>query len=321
MSTIKTDNIVNRTGDQDSGLDLGTNDVVKVKIAGSEKVRVHSDGNVGIGTTSPAADLTIKTASNEEDVILFEQSDGTDIGAIRIHGGAFKFQGKSATAPVQLQTHDGNEDIEVDPDGFIKMESAGSERMRIDSSGTTSFHGLNGRCTTSTGHLSISDQSNNRSYLETGTTSTGSMNLMVFVNPNGVLGAVNVSSSTCAFNNLSDYRAKENVTYSWDATSRLKQLKPARFNFKADKDTTMDGFLAHEVSVAVPIAVTGEKDAVEVWEKEEKLPDGVSVGDNKLDEDGNTIPVMQAIDHSKLVPLLVKTIQELEARVAALEAK
>jgi len=134
MSTIKTDNIVNRTGDQDSGLDLGTNDVVKVKIAGAEKVRVHSDGNVGIGTTSPAADLTIKAASNEEDVILFEQSDGTDIGAIRIHGGAFKFVGKSATAPVQLQSHDGNEDIEVDPDGFIKFETAGTEKMRIKSS-------------------------------------------------------------------------------------------------------------------------------------------------------------------------------------------
>jgi hypothetical protein len=59
----------------------------------------------------------------------------------------------------------------------------------------------------------------------------------------------------------------------------------------------VEGFLAHEVSDVVPIAVTGEKDAV--------------------DDDGN--PVYQGIDQSKLVPLMVKTIQELETRIAALE--
>jgi hypothetical protein len=53
--------------------------------------------------------------------------------------------------------------------------------------------------------------------------------------------------------------------------------------------------------------------------RHEELPEGVSVGDNKLDENGNTIPDYQGIDQSKLVPLLVKTIQELEARITALE--
>ena len=81
----------------------------------------------------------------------------------------------------------------------------------------------------------------------------------------------------------------------------------------------VNGFLAHEVSSIVPEAISGTKDAVEVWKDGEELPDGVSVGDNKLDADGNTIPVMQGIDQSKLVPLLVKTIQELEARITALE--
>ena len=84
-----------------------------------------------------------------------------------------------------------------------------------------------------------------------------------------------------------------------DATSRLKQLKPCRFNFIADADTTVDGFIAHEVSSIVPEAIFGKKDAV--------------------DEDGNIDP--QGIDQSKLVPLLVKTIQELEARIATLESK
>ena len=111
----------------------------------------------------------------------------------------------------------------------------------------------------------------------------------------------------------------------------------------------IDGFLAHEVSSIVPNAVSGSKDATrnvdvvknasgviispitidtseETW-KEGKL--------STTDEDGNTVdpiyasdttwheneavPDYQGIDHSKLVPLLVKTIQELEARIKTLE--
>ena len=114
-----------------------------------------------------------------------------------------------------------------------------------------------------------------------------------------VVGTILTSSGSTSYNTSSDYRLKENVTYEFDATSRLKQLKPCRFNFKIDADKTKDGFLAHEVQTIVPEAVSGEKDAV--------------------DADGNIDP--QGIDQSKLVPLLVKTIQELEARITALESK
>jgi hypothetical protein len=127
------------------------------------------------------------------------------------------------------------------------------------------------------------------------------------------------SSTTVSYITSSDYRLKENVSYDFDATTRLKQLKPARFNFISDADTTIDGFLAHEVSSIVPEAISGEKDELQVWKEGEELPEGVSVGDNKLDENGNTIMQIQGIDQSKLVPLLVKTIQELEARITALE--
>ena len=136
----------------------------------------------------------------------------------------------------------------------------------------------------------------------------------------GEVGNITTASSSTAYNTSSDYRLKENVSYDFDATTRLKQLKPARFNFIADADKTVDGFLAHEVSSIVPEAISGTKDAVQVWEEGDELPEGVSVGDNKLDENGNTIPQYQGIDQSKLVPLLVKTIQELEARITTLEA-
>jgi len=138
----------------------------------------------------------------------------------------------------------------------------------------------------------------------------------------GSVGNITISDSGTAFNTSSDYRLKENVATDWDATTRLKQLKPSRFNFISNEDNTLvDGFLAHEVSSIVPEAITGTKDAVEVWQASEELPDGVSAGDNKLDSDGNTIPDMQGIDQSKLVPLLVKSLQEALVEIDTLKTK
>jgi len=163
-------------------------------------------------------------------------------------------------------------------------------------------------------------------------------------------GTIKTTGSATAYNTSSDYRLKENVDYSWDATTRLKQLKPARFNFtEDDTNTLVDGFMAHEVMSIVPNAIFGEKDGVktvtnsvlnslgnvlsegvteEYWEKGKTA---------RTDDDGNEVeeaiypsdstwtaskemPVYQQIDQSKLVPLLVKTIQELEARITALES-
>ena len=122
---------------------------------------------------------------------------------------------------------------------------------------------------------------------------------------NTAVGSITTSSSATAYNTSSDYRLKENVTAISDGITRLKTLKPSRFNFKTDKDTTVDGFIAHEVT-AVPEAIKGTKDEV--------------------DSDNN--PVYQGIDQSKLVPLLTAALQEavtkietLETKVAALEAK
>jgi hypothetical protein len=131
-------------------------------------------------------------------------------------------------------------------------------------------------------------------------------------NRNGsTCGQITGTNSTTTYATSSDYRLKENVNYDFDATTRLKQLKPARFNFIIDETNTLvDGFLAHEVSGIVPEAIIGEKDGIE------KNEDGT----NKLDNDGNTIPKYQGIDQAKLVPLLVKTIQELEARIKTLES-
>ena len=154
----------------------------------------------------------------------------------------------------------------------------------------------------------------------------------------GYISVAASGSAAVAYNTSSDYRLKENVSYNFDATTRLKQLKPARFNWIADDDNTVvDGFMAHEVSDIVPEAINGTKDATETKTKCVLNADGEFMhSDVEQDdwtvgkEDGTypsnstwiaskVVPVYQAIDQSKLVPLLVKTIQELEARITTLE--
>ena len=146
---------------------------------------------------------------------------------------------------------------------------------------------------------------------------------IAFSNPNGQVGGVLVSGSSTSYNTSSDYRLKENVVSMDNASERVKALKPCRFNFIADPDTTVDGFIAHEAQEVVPEAVTGTKDAMRTEEYE--------VTPAVLDDDGNVIeeavmgtrevPDYQGIDQSKLVPLLTKALQEALQRIEALEAK
>ena len=72
------------------------------------------------------------------------------------------------------------------------------------------------------------------------------------------IGSISHTSANTAYNTSSDYRLKENINAITDAITRLKTLKPSRFNFKTEPSVTVDGFIAHEVT-AVPEAVTGTK--------------------------------------------------------------
>jgi hypothetical protein len=120
------------------------------------------------------------------------------------------------------------------------------------------------------------------------------------------VGKIDVTASSTSYLTSSDYRLKENITEITDGISRVKQLNPSRFNFIADPDKTVDGFIAHEVQDIVPESVSGEKDAV--------------------DSDGN--PEYQGVDYGRITPLLTAALKEaiekiemLEARIAVLEAK
>jgi hypothetical protein len=197
--------------------------------------------------------------------------------------------------------HDGdtNTAIRFPSADTVSFETGGSERARVDSEGNL----LIGTTTKETTGTTFYGSTANGFYIQTTGTCgyligpSGAGTFLSLYADSTAVGNISTNGSTTAYNTSSDYRLKESVTYDFDATTRLKQLKPARFNFIADADTTIDGFLAHEVQSVVPEAITGTH--------------------NEVDDDGN--PVMQGIDQSKLVPLLVKTIQELEARITALE--
>jgi hypothetical protein len=97
------------------------------------------------------------------------------------------------------------------------------------------------------------------------------------------------TTNAVAFNTTSDYRLKEDLQ-EIKGLEKVSAIKVYDFKWK-DNDARMDGVIAHELAKVLPYAVTGEKDAEE----------------------------MQSVDYSKLVPILVKAIQELKLEIEELK--
>jgi len=257
-----------------------------------ERMRILSDGKIGINTTAPTSGLTV------EGVGLAVGSGCTASGTA---GSMAVGHASSATGARSFVF---GREMTVSGDHSFGIALSDQNGLNLTANNTMAIMGGNllVGCTAlpsggAGGAGFEAGQSSGRTVFQLGTTTTSQLTVQRFYNPNGNVGEIKTSGSSTIYATSSDHRLKENVTADWDATTRLKQLNPVRFNFIADADTTVDGFLAHEVQSVVPEAITGTH--------------------NEVDDDGN--PVYQGIDQSKLVPLLVKTIQELEARIVALE--
>lgn len=292
----------------------GTNDVMTFYTGASERMRITSSGNVGIGTSSPAT-------------ILHAVGTGQSVRVQNSSGVAKYVQVRSDNANSHLEHAGGPGDalrINNQASGTIEFLTANSERMRLTSNGDLQI----GVTSSNTSRVMIARDNPGfyyQSHLELysaagdvvlgfhagGNTATcidhvrGAAGVRVL---NGFRSGYDPIAAS-AFNVNSDYRIKENITPLSSAIERILNIPVYRFSFTEGSMSynggrMVDGFMAHEVQAVVPEAITGEKDAV--------------------DEDGN--PVLQSIDQSKIVPLLTAALQEalteiadLKARVAALE--
>lgn len=270
---------------------------------GAGRLYLTTSGNLGLGTASPAYKLVVSNGG----------AAGYEFNINGLNGGVNTLTYNRSTSAYVDSAHF------VD-NYYIYSGQTPAERFRVESTGVCAFMTsnvnirFNGTATSTvltnnngveiyTGGFIWAARQDASLYLNRAG-STGEIASFRYDNVTPV-GGISVTSSATAYNTSSDYRLKENLAPITGAVDRVNALQPRRFNFISDPDTTVDGFVAHEVSSVVPEAITGEKDAV--------------------DEDGN--PEYQGIDQSKLVPLLTAAIQELTlttqeltARIEALEA-
>ncbi len=276
-------------------------------------------GNVGIGTSSPGLNpaanrryLTI-TGTGESGNLQFANSISAspNNGNIEWHDvgntsststrNCFITSGSSGTA---ANNKGGFIAFGTKSDG---VANAADERVRIDPSGTllVGRSSAYGDGAVGTPSFQVNGVVGSRAAAGFIANTTGSINMLGFINPNGTVGAINVTGSNTSYNTSSDYRLKNTIAPIMGALDRVALLKPVTYKWIAD-GSDGQGFIAHELAEVEPGCVTGEKDAVDAEGK----------------------PQYQGIDTSFLVATLAAAIQELKAivdeqaaKIAALEAK
>ena len=301
--------------DTNTGISFGT-DEVNINTGGTTRATVDSSGRLGIGSNAPDSRFVIRSHSGVSDTPIFKiehpsndadfaisglyDSDGnvTYLGSNLFLNSSFavaRFDTGKPSSAITLSGRTGNGEIK-----FLTGTATATERLIINSSGNLMVGTANDQLNGIGAPAALTAFNNGTRFgANFGASQTSSSYAVVFSNPNGQIGGVNLSGTSTSYVTSSDYRLKENVVAVANGIARLQQLKPSRFNFIADPDKTVDGFLAHEVQSVVPEAINGVKDEV--------------------DADGN--PVYQGIDQSKLVPLLTAALQEAVAKIETLETR
>jgi hypothetical protein len=183
--------------------------------------------------------------------------------------------------------------------GQIFRTNGGSQRMRITSGGQIN---INDSAANGEVKLAVLQTQNNHVcdlYVNNGSSNgciyarvDNTANVFAYLNYNGsVVGSISTNGTTTSYNITSDYRLKEDFKQI-NGLDKVSAIKVYDYKWKGTEDR-MIGVVAHELQEIIPYAVYGQKDGEQ----------------------------MQGVDYSKLVPILVKAIQELTAKVEALEAK
>jgi len=319
--------------------------------APTERMRIDSAGNVGIGESTMQANLHVKKgdsgAAVHSSAALYVENNGDSIIQI---GSPADAQGRilfsdpgDANIGQIIYDHTNN---------YMGFRVADAELVRINenaSYGKTmieigqNFVGGDG---VYEGVLSIvADVGNGQQGIAIRNDNThssgGGHKFIHFENSSaGNAGEIShTASTTVNYSTSSDYRLKENQVAISDGIDRVKQLKPYRFNWKAEPDRIVDGFFAHEVQGIVDEAITGTKDAMETRTNCVLSSDGTMIvsgvtealwTEGKADETYPSDSTWEAskdfikaqnIDQSKLVPLLTGALQEAVAKIEELTTR
>jgi hypothetical protein len=270
-------NIVNMT-EAAYGITFGTNS--------SERMRIDSSGNVGIGTSSPNANTGTALVLYSTNTPRFRLTNSTT--------------GQAAGDGSEISLFSTGElIIENRESAATIFYNGGSERARIDSSGnllvgkTTTAETTAGACfSASVNNIGLSSGN----YFIVNYVPGGSSTMIDFRTGGVSKGSISQNGSNVAYNTSSDYRLKTDVQPITSGLTTVSSLKPVTYKWKEDGSQS-EGFIAHELQAVIPQAVSGEKDAV--------------------NEDGSIKP--QGVDYSKIVVHLVAAIQELKAELDALK--
>lgn len=300
--------------DGDTGLYFPAANQLALATNGTQAVFVNSSQQVGIGTSSPGAALEIGGTNPS----IYFGNAGSASGGYIGYSTANNYLGINAVTQGV-----GYRPIAIGSDGGNVGIGTTSPQYKLDIRGSTIFAG-NGSASAGNEYTFINGGDR---YILTHGTSLNTATQMYFTNPNGTVGSISTSGSSTSYNTSSDYRLKENVEPMTGALEKVSLLKPVKYKWKTD-GTDGEGFLAHELQAVLPIAVYGEKDAVEDYgdvldsEGNIKYPD---VRTPTTPEEGTTFvkkgerPVYQSVDTSFLVATLTAAIQELNAKVVSLE--
>jgi hypothetical protein len=256
------------------------------------------------GNASGTGEFTIAAPnSNTNRTLTLPDATGT----LNTSGAANEVPAGSASTPSIYPTGDTNTGIYFPASDKVSITTGGTERLQVDNSGNVILNGsqLGASLLSVNGSVYAQQLYGPMYYSNENNTDNVGRSSFTFYRGGVTVGEIVTTNSTCAYNSVSDYRLKENIAPMTGALSKVAQLNPCTYTWKAD-GSVGQGFIAHELQAVVSDCVTGEKDAV--------------------DADGN--PQYQGIDTSFLVATLTAAIQELKseldatkAKVAALEAK